>query len=215
MIISVDIPRNQCSPGYLFTKKTSLPVAHRTHLHPHIFDTFLPKVFNIDYHNMRFSLSSAVGAILVAVSAAAPLVTVSAATSHNVTRDDGASPILHHVLPNPGVKCTGTSLNATEVELAKENAIVWGQEESVPKHHTHGWYEGNAMLWICNCKLAKDDPVRRTELEDALSWIEETCGTNQSGWVYSPKWKKGFGLNTFENFKHASNFKRCPALGCL
>lgn len=193
----------------IFTSGTSLPINTTSSIYIRDFPT---QNFNIDCHNMRLSLSSAVGAILVTLAAAAP---------HNVTdthisgRTGAATSVTEHVLPDAKIRCTGTgNLNATDVEMAKENAVRWGLEESVGKRMTLAWFHGDTALWICNCKKLRDDPVRRTELDEVLALLGDFCGPNQSGWVWSHKWKKGFGLNTRKNYRHTLDVKKCPVVGC-
>jgi hypothetical protein len=47
-------------------------------------------------------------------------------------------------------------------------------------------------MWICNCKIAYNDPVLRPELDEAQARIYAECGEAMSGWVWSKQWKKVF-----------------------
>ncbi|RYP06008.1 hypothetical protein DL764_003425 [Monosporascus ibericus] len=102
----------------------------------------------------------------------------------------------HHLLAPAEIRCTGATLNATEVEIAKAKAIKWGMENWIRRRTVEIWTYGNAAWWICNCKWIKKDPVVEEELVDFQARLAEECGPNQSGWLAPPAQHRATFLKT-------------------
>ncbi|KAI3322950.1 hypothetical protein HD806DRAFT_536130 [Xylariaceae sp. AK1471] len=91
--------------------------------------------------------------------------------------------------------------------------------EAGHKIHATGYHaetDQNVTWYICNCKLFWFDRVPRAELDDAESILDKKCGPNQSGWVWSKKWQKGFNVVPTDWFEHQvkEELNFCPK-GCL
>lgn len=103
----------------------------------------------------------------------------------------------HGTIPVTQVNCTGYQLDECAVEAAKDRAVDWGAMYVVPRRGLKYWEDGGrtAGWWICNCKLARGDPVVREELDECLAILADRCGgPYRSGWVWSDEWQKSFNL---------------------
>lgn len=192
----------------LFTKIVNIHFFDRAHLHHlPIFSTiFLLRVYftYLTYLTMRLLPWLSAACII--------LLNMSTATAQNITRPDPSPPhLLSHLIPDPTVGCTGVTLNPENLEVAKEKAVRWGRSHHVASRAFQQWSYGNATVWICNCKHAHPDPVREAELNSTFQILDEECGPNQSGWVWSKKWQKGFNRDDPSPWRYVKKAQFCPS----
>lgn len=112
-------------------------------------------------------------------------------------------------IPAPEIQCTGRMVDQHHAALAKQRAIIWGVEHQIDMKDAVRWSHGNAVWWICNCGPWLG-PVKERELEEFQQSLEATCGPNQSGWLWSHKWKKGFNLDVATAWQGARKRDMCP-----
>ncbi|KAI1504567.1 hypothetical protein F5X99DRAFT_371394 [Biscogniauxia marginata] len=116
----------------------------------------------------------------------------------------------HGVIPVDKIGCTNYTLDGEETKQAKDNLLVWGKKHKVKESTLHMETVGNSSWWICNCKLSWRDGVPKKELDDVVHILEENCGRNQSGWVWSHKWKKGYNIGSTESLVGKYDKELCP-----
>ncbi|KAI3316490.1 hypothetical protein HD806DRAFT_542177 [Xylariaceae sp. AK1471] len=52
-----------------------------------------------------------------------------------------------------------------------------------------------AAVWVCNCKLTYNDPVRLAELDEAQAIVYAECGEAMVGWVWSKMREKVLSID--------------------
>jgi hypothetical protein len=105
------------------------------------------------------------------------------------------------VIPISAMKCMGHQLRREDIKGAKERMIKWyesGNKVRPTRYHAERHPPEDDWLgttwYICNCKHFWWDPVPRAELDDVERILEEKCGPNQSGWIWSTRWQKGYNV---------------------
>ncbi|KAI1198344.1 hypothetical protein F5X97DRAFT_323495 [Nemania serpens] len=118
-------------------------------------------------------------------------------------------------IPVAEVTCLGEQLSPANSQAAKEAMIVWADSHWIidPRnHHAQVSLPRNAtdaVAWIvCNLKDNHWDPVPEDELNEAERIIKNYCGENQSGRLYSRKWRKEWIITTYRWFRHKSERHR-------
>ncbi|KAI1249757.1 hypothetical protein MGN70_009371 [Eutypa lata] len=162
---------------------------------------------------MHFSLSLIIGALLVVSGMAMALPKLRhnrPKLIHHDTTPDGEIPLTEW-------GCTGHQLDECAVQEAKGYLVEYGKKFSVPRRTLKYWHNENrtASWWICNCKLAKGDPLVADEFEQVLDILEDKCGGRyRSGWVWSKEWKKTINVGLATDPEGDGALTACPS-GCF
>ncbi|KAI1843606.1 hypothetical protein JX266_010239 [Neoarthrinium moseri] len=103
--------------------------------------------------------------------------------------------VVNGPIPVREVGCTGASLNLTDFIAVKDQMEHWSNGGGRVGHKNwHAEFRHGVVWYMCNCKLTWEDSVPREELDHALALMNERCGVDYSGWVWSKLWEKGFNL---------------------
>lgn len=108
----------------------------------------------------------------------------------NITSSDISIPVEE---PLAEVQCTGSTLDPNDTALAKAQAVAWSGKHQLGRKDMKSWAWGKSVWWVCNCG-PWEAPLSEGELHEFERVLELKCGPNQSGWLWSHGWKKGFNL---------------------
>ncbi|KAI1636886.1 hypothetical protein F4809DRAFT_641129 [Biscogniauxia mediterranea] len=131
---------------------------------------------------------------------------------------DDISTVKHRSIPHNGIipisnyKCTGSKVDPTDYRGATHRIINWGLNPLNKVHRksmftmtyrTVAWY-------FCNCKLTWDDPLPKEEIIEVQDFLDDRCGTDISGWVFSKAWDKGYTVVPAADIAYKNPLQLCP-----
>ncbi|KAI0108991.1 hypothetical protein GGR51DRAFT_513975 [Nemania sp. FL0031] len=109
-------------------------------------------------------------------------------------------------IPIKYVSCTFLPISKEYSTAAKEAIVEWGKDGNkveptglIAMSFPESSNSTGSVTWIiCNSKWYDGDPVPGPELDQAETAIENKCGPNESGRVWSKKWRKEYVITTQE-----------------
>ncbi|KAI0593580.1 hypothetical protein F4775DRAFT_597085 [Biscogniauxia sp. FL1348] len=124
----------------------------------------------------------------------------------------------HEYVPHKGVipityyKCTGEAMDEDDYAEVTDRIIHWGKVRgNIIKRQSLFNMSYRSATWnFCNCKWFHDDPLPENEIEEVRDFLEDRCGPNYSGWVYSKDWDKGYTVLLTADIADKDSLDLCP-----
>ncbi|KAI8625342.1 hypothetical protein F5Y19DRAFT_479647 [Xylariaceae sp. FL1651] len=104
---------------------------------------------------------------------------------------DGDADISNAVARRPTtVSCTGRKFDLEDHEVALNKTHLWCGDNVLPRASAQLFTYRSALWAVCNCHKAKKTSCPLDEMDEALALVNEQCGPDYSGQVWSRKSKK-------------------------
>ncbi|KAL7629103.1 hypothetical protein AAE478_000622 [Parahypoxylon ruwenzoriense] len=107
-------------------------------------------------------------------------------------------PFVAGPVPASLVNCTGYTLDGESIQRTLDDFIEWGKRFKLQPKGFRMVIANDVVSYVCNCKWWHKDPIPEAEILHVQRIIEDECGRNRSGWVWSQQWDKMYEIEPLE-----------------